>query len=150
MARSVPIPKDQDILRSNFFRESLSQLSDLLEKGEKRGIFSSRMPASIERSIREENLRFMQNRDVFSEDYYDFLYQLATTNSNTVSRNPSAEEREQLNTESVKLAVHFLFNTYYHVRRRQRGAMADWVAAIAGIIEACPATANWLITYLSR
>ena len=59
-----------------FFRESLSQLSDLLEKGEKRGIFSSRMPASIERSIREENLRFMQNRDVFSEDYYSFLYEV--------------------------------------------------------------------------
>ena len=76
MARSLPIPKDQDILRSNFFRESLSQLSDLLEKGEKRGIFSSRMPASIERSIREENLRFMQNRDVFSEDYYSFLYEV--------------------------------------------------------------------------
>ena len=33
-------------------------------------LFVYRMPASIERSIREENLRFMQNRDVFSEDYY--------------------------------------------------------------------------------
>ena len=76
MARSLPIPIDQHILQSNFFRESLSQLSDLLEKGEKRGIFSSRMPASIERSIREENLRFMQNRDVFSEDYYSFLYEV--------------------------------------------------------------------------
>ena len=75
MARSLPIAP-QDILWSNFFRESLSQLSDLLEKGEKRGIFSSRMPASIERSIREENLRFMQNRDVFSEDYYSFLYEV--------------------------------------------------------------------------
>ena len=64
---------------SNLFRESLSQLSDLLEKGEKRGIFSSRMPASIERSIREENLRFMQNRDVFSEDYYSFLYEVTHT-----------------------------------------------------------------------
>ena len=34
------------------------------------------MPASIERSIREENLKFMQNRDVFSEDYYSFLYEV--------------------------------------------------------------------------
>ena len=75
MARSVPVPP-QDISLSNLFRESLSQLSDLLEKGEKRGIFSSRMSASIERSIREENLRFMQNRDVFSEDYYSFLYEV--------------------------------------------------------------------------
>ena len=99
------------------------------------------MPASIERSIREENLRFMQNRDVFSEDYYSFLYevnigmdllqklcvsllswtpynifhfQLTNANSGPVSRNP--EDQEQMNTESVKLAIHFLFNTYYHVR----------------------------------
>ena len=76
MARSVPVLSQLDISLSNLFRESLSQLSDLLEKGEKRGIFSSRMPASIERSIREENLRFMQNRDVFSEDYYSFLYEV--------------------------------------------------------------------------
>ena len=65
-------------------RESLTQLSDLLEKGEKKGIFTSRMPASIERSIREENLRFMQNRDVFSDDYYKFMYELTT--ANTVSK----------------------------------------------------------------
>ena len=31
-----------------------------------------------------------------------------------MSRNP--EDQEQMNTESVKLAIHFLFNTYYHVR----------------------------------
>ena len=78
---------------ANQARESLSQLSDLLEKGEKRGIFTSRMPASIERSIREDNLRFMQNRDVFSEDYYKFMYELATVN--TVS--PSDKEKTGYN-----------------------------------------------------
>ena len=86
----------------------------------------------------------MQNRDVFSEDYYSFLYevnigmdllqklcvslvmdfvffkqiifhfQLTNANSGPVSRNP--EDQEQMNTESVKLAIHFLFNTYYHVK----------------------------------
>ena len=47
------------------------------------------MPASIERSIREENLRFMQNRDVFSDDYYKFMYELTTANtvSKTLSEN---------------------------------------------------------------
>ena len=54
-----------------------------------------------------------------------------------------------MNTESVKLAIHFLFNTYYHVRKRQRGVMSDWVAAIGKIIEECPGTAHWLVTFLS-
>ena len=75
----------------------------MLEKGEKRGIFNSRMPSSIERSIREENLTFMRNRDVFSEDYYSFLYQLTTANSPVTS--VGGQDREQLAIESVQLAV---------------------------------------------
>jgi hypothetical protein len=41
-------------------RESLSELSELLERGERQGIFSSRMPPTIERAIREDNLRQVQ------------------------------------------------------------------------------------------
>lgn len=41
-------------------RESLSELSDLLEKGERQGIFSSKIPPLIERGIREDNMKFMQ------------------------------------------------------------------------------------------
>ena len=43
-----------------------------------------------------------------------FHFQLTNANSGPVSRNP--EDQEQMNTESVKLAIHFLFNTYYHVK----------------------------------
>jgi len=130
---------------ANQARESLSQLSDLLEKGEKRGIFTSRMPAPIERSIREDNLRFMQNRDVFSEDYYKFMYELTTTNTYK-HRSPDYKE---LCRESVNIAIQFLFNTYFHVRRRQRCVMADWVDAIEAVITVCPTTSDWLINYLS-
>ena len=87
----------------------------------------------------------MQNRDVFSEDYYSFLQNLATVNS-AVRR---SGEKEELCTESVQLAVQFLFNTYYHVRRRHRSVMADWVAAIESLIQGCATTAHWLVSYLS-
>ena len=93
-------------------RESLSQLSDLLEKGDKRGLFSARMPGSVERAIREENLRFMQNRDVYSEDYYRFVYELVTVN--TYRR--SSPQFPLLCRESATLALQFLLNTYLHVR----------------------------------
>eukprot|EP00090_Calanus_glacialis_P047045 TRINITY_DN9530_c0_g1_i3.p1 TRINITY_DN9530_c0_g1~~TRINITY_DN9530_c0_g1_i3.p1 ORF type:complete len:2633 (-),score=502.34 TRINITY_DN9530_c0_g1_i3:271-7929(-) len=130
---------------ANQARESLSQLSDLLEKGEKRGIFTSRMPAPIERSIREDNLRFMQNRDVFSEDYYKFMYELTTANT---YKHRSSDYKE-LCRESVNLAIQFLFNTYFHVRRRQRCVMADWVDAIEAVITVCPTASEWLVNYLS-
>ena len=56
-------------------RESLSQLSDLLEKGEKTGLFSSRnssqMPSTIEQGIQEENLRFLLRRDDDSNAFHE-------------------------------------------------------------------------------
>ena len=127
-------------------RESLSQLSDLLEKGEKKGIFSvSRMPPSIERAIREENLRFMQNRDVYSEDYNNFIFDLATVNT----YKQRSSDYVQLTVESVKIAVNFLFNTYYHVRRRKRSALVDWADAIHSIITLCSSASQWLVDFLS-
>ena len=67
-------------------RESLTQLSDLLEKGEQSLFFTSsgRMPANIDREIQEENLQFLQNRDVYSEDYYRFIFELCDTNARSV------------------------------------------------------------------
>ena len=43
----------------------------------------------------------------------------------------------------------FLFNTYYHVRRRQRAVMADWVEAVETVILASGATSAWLLNYLA-
>ena len=99
-------------------RESLSQLSDLLEKGEKKGIFTSRMPPSIERSIREENLRFMQNRDVYCEQYNKFMFDLATVNM--YKQRLGQEQYDQLCKNSVQLSINFLFNTYYHLKMKKR------------------------------
>ena len=99
-------------------RESLSQLTDLLEKGEKKGIFTAaRMPPTIERAIREENLRFMQNRDVYCEDYNRFIYDLATVNT---YKGRAGDQYRDLSVQSVQLSVMFLFNTYYHLKRRKR------------------------------
>ena len=47
--------------RENLVRESLSELADLLDKGEKQGLFSIKMPPLIERGIHEDNMRFMQD-----------------------------------------------------------------------------------------
>jgi len=138
-------PRISEPLGQRQTRESLSQLSDLLEKGERRGIFTARMPAAIERSIREDNMRFLQNRDVFCEEYYRFIYELVTTNT----YKHRAEEFNKLCLESVKLAVHFLLNSYFHVKRRQRAVIADWVDAIESIISTNAHACSWLVEFLS-
>jgi len=149
-------------------RESLTQLSDLLEKGEQSLFFASRMPSTIEREIQEENLQFLQNRDVYSEDYYRFIFQLCQVNSRTsgggggaggfssksiVAASSVAERAERtslMRRESVRLSVHFLLNSYLHVKKRQRTVMNDMVDNIEGIIEQDASACRWLAQFLAQ
>ena len=119
-----------------------------LEKSEKKSLFASRMPSAIERGIQEENLRFLQNRDVFCEDYYQFICQLINANrgftppppprlfevrgSNPVVV-PEPKISSTLAIESVRLAVHFLLNSYYHVKKRDRQIQVDLIHSALGI-----------------
>ena len=130
-------------------RESLSQLSDLLEKGEKTGLFSSRnssqMPSTIEQGIQEENLRFLLRRDVYCEEYFRFVTDLTATNSSKslINQNP------KLAIQSVKLAVHFLLNSYAHFQKRNKSLMSSLVDTIETYVEYSSEASQWLISFLA-
>ena len=62
-------------------RDSLVELTELVHKGEKRGLFMDKMPARIQQVVRDENLRFMKNRGVYDVDYFRFVRDLITKSS---------------------------------------------------------------------
>ena len=130
-------------------RESLSQLSDLLEKGEKTGLFSSRnasqMPSSIERGIQEENLRFLLRRDVYCEEYYKFVTEITAVNCTP----RLIKQNEKLAVESAKLATQFLLNSYAHLKKRQKSLMSGLVDTIETYVEHSGQTCKWLMGFLA-
>jgi ubiquitin carboxyl-terminal hydrolase 9/24 len=65
-------------------QNSLQELTELVHKGEKKGIFHGRMPAPIQRAVREENLQFMKNRDIYDADYFQFVHKLAAVNASCI------------------------------------------------------------------
>lgn len=56
------------------------ELTELVHKGEKKGIFMDEMPASIHQIIQAENLTFVKNRDVYNTDYFRFIRDLVAVN----------------------------------------------------------------------
>ncbi|KAF2363147.1 Peptidase C19 ubiquitin carboxyl-terminal hydrolase [Trinorchestia longiramus] len=65
--------------RERLARSSLSELRELMEEGEKRGIFSQqRLPPHILSSIVHHNLELYRNRCIYLQPYYDFLAQLCS------------------------------------------------------------------------
>lgn len=124
--------------------DGLSQLTALLQKGERKGIFKDKMPATIQRVVHTENLQFMQNRDVYNEDYFRFILNLASCNT----RITSSKKQSILSVSSLQLAVNFLFNTYFRTTKKLRSHTEDWCNCIETIVKHNCEACSWFIHFL--
>ncbi|XP_019859988.1 PREDICTED: ubiquitin carboxyl-terminal hydrolase 24-like [Amphimedon queenslandica] len=99
--------------------DNLSQLQELVTKGEKRGVFNDNIPSTIQRSVNTENLHFMQNRDVYCREYFEFIRNLTFCNDSlaNVSLDPSGKECGRV---IVELATKFLLFTFLRTYKELR------------------------------
>uniref|UniRef100_G3TRF4 Ubiquitin specific peptidase 24 n=1 Tax=Loxodonta africana TaxID=9785 RepID=G3TRF4_LOXAF len=75
-----------------------------------------KMPARIYQMVRDENLKFMKNRDVYSSDYFSFVLSLASLNA-TKLKHPYYPCMAKA---SLQLAIQFLFQTYLRTKKKLR------------------------------
>ncbi|XP_065904481.1 ubiquitin carboxyl-terminal hydrolase 24-like isoform X2 [Dysidea avara] len=128
--------------------DGLSQLTALVQKGEKKGMFSQEMPPQIRRSINEENLQFMQHRDVYCHDYFHFIRSLSFINNHHL-KDDTCKGRKEIAVTSLKLAINFLFHTYFHTRKKLRVDRDYWVRYINELVSTVSEACQWLVELLS-
>ncbi|XP_015211244.2 ubiquitin carboxyl-terminal hydrolase 24 isoform X3 [Lepisosteus oculatus] len=124
--------------------DRLSLLTRLVRKGEKKGLFVEKMPARIYQMVRDENLKFMKNRDVYNSDYFSFTLSLASVNA-TKLKHPSYQAMAK---ESLELAVQFLFHTYLRTKKKLRVDTEEWIATIEVLLSKSNEACKWMIEYL--
>ncbi|XP_070563005.1 ubiquitin carboxyl-terminal hydrolase 24-like isoform X2 [Ptychodera flava] len=125
--------------------DGLSMLTALVRKGEKRGIFLDQMPASIQQEIRDENLRFVKNKGVHNVEYFKFVRQLVSCNS----RNKHLSHFDEVEVTSLRIAVQFLFNTYFRTKKKLRLEIGEWCSTIETIVSQSKKACFWLIDYIA-
>ncbi|XP_064477292.1 ubiquitin carboxyl-terminal hydrolase 24-like isoform X2 [Ornithodoros turicata] len=126
-------------------RDSLSQLTQLVDHSERQGWFPPCMPPHIEQLVREENLLFMRNRDVYNPCYFDFIATLASVNLECTSH----PKYDIMMVQSVTLMVNFFMSTYIKYKRKEHNAVTEWIECIGTIIRRSPAAAAWLLKYFA-
>ncbi|CAF0895252.1 unnamed protein product, partial [Didymodactylos carnosus] len=96
-----------------------------------------RMPLSVQRSVRRQNIRFLHNRIHFSQEYFIFMKRLVQSNIQVISiniqqqqQNPDrivmTDDLEELALVSVQIACKFLFSVGWHTKKALRGPASDW------------------------
>ncbi len=54
----------------------MSELTELVSKGDEKGLFRTCMPPTIEHAVKSENLEFCKNRAVYDIDYFKFIFNM--------------------------------------------------------------------------
>ncbi|XP_034003654.1 ubiquitin carboxyl-terminal hydrolase 24 isoform X6 [Trematomus bernacchii] len=124
--------------------DRLTILTRLVRKGEKKGLFVEKMPASIYQMVRDENLKFMKNRDVYNSDYFNFTLSLASVNATKLKH----ADYQPMAKESLQLAVHFLFHTYLHTKKKLRVDTEEWMATVEVLLTKSSEACQWMAQYL--
>nr|XP_023674608.1 ubiquitin carboxyl-terminal hydrolase 24 isoform X1 [Paramormyrops kingsleyae] len=124
--------------------DRLSLLTRLVRKGEKKGLFVEKMPARIYQMVRDENLKFMKNRDVYNSDYFNFALSLASVNA-TKLKHPLYQEMAKV---SLQLAVNFLFHTYLRTKKKLRVDTDEWIATVEVLLSKSSESCQWMVQYL--
>ncbi|CAL8307093.1 unnamed protein product [Lota lota] len=124
--------------------DRLTLLTRLVRKGEKKGLFVEKMPASIYQMVRDENLKFMRNRDVYNSDYFNFTLSLASVNA-TKLKHPDYQAMAK---ESLQLSVHFLFHTYLHTKKKLRVDTEEWMTTVEVLLSKSSVACAWMLQYL--
>ncbi|KAG9350930.1 hypothetical protein JZ751_024819, partial [Albula glossodonta] len=124
--------------------DRLSLLTRLVRKGEKKGLFVEKMPARIYQMVRDENLKFMKNRDVYNSDYFSFTLSMASVNA-TKLKHPSYQAMAKV---SLQLAVQFLFHTYLHTKKKLRVDTDEWITTVEVLLSKSSEACQWMVQYL--
>ncbi|XP_010778920.1 ubiquitin carboxyl-terminal hydrolase 24-like [Notothenia coriiceps] len=94
--------------------------------------------------VRDENLKFMKNRDVYNSDYFNFTLSLASVNATKLKH----ADYQPMAKESLQLAVHFLFHTYLHTKKKLRVDTEEWMATVEVLLTKSSEACQWMAQYL--
>lgn len=86
-----------------------------------------RMPAAIQRSVQNQNIKFMHAKNQFSIEFFQFMKRLIASNGSIVFNFSQGKETclpkkdiDEIAMISTQLASHFLFNTCLHTKKSLR------------------------------
>ncbi|CAL1529935.1 unnamed protein product [Lymnaea stagnalis] len=132
--------------------DSLMELTELVHKGERKGIFLDRMPAGIQQVIHAENITFVKNRDIYNPEYFTFVRQLVTLVAQNKVIVASLLSHHYIHkcchNDAVDLVTFAVQCTILRCLLRL-SELDEWVTLLDSLMSSCRDACLWLIDYLA-
>ncbi|KAB7497648.1 Ubiquitin carboxyl-terminal hydrolase 24, partial [Armadillidium nasatum] len=124
---------------------SLCELSELLKRGEKQGMFRQQMPPRILATITHDNLTFLRDKDLYSMDYFNFIYNACYLALETFKQEKGVNS--EMLVDAVSLGLKFLLNTYLRTRGKEVSVVQRWLELLTEILEKERMATSWCVHY---
>uniref|UniRef100_A0A7M5XH66 ubiquitinyl hydrolase 1 n=1 Tax=Clytia hemisphaerica TaxID=252671 RepID=A0A7M5XH66_9CNID len=138
-------------------KDSLSQLSALIRKGEKKGLFTENMPTYIKRNVNEANKEFMCNCDIYNKEYFLFIRELCNVNTkpSIVRKILSEENSDEINEDKaiislIQLSTQYLINTYFKTAKSFRTDLEQWKVTLENLFNSNLVTNKWFCDFFGQ
>ncbi|XP_071799117.1 ubiquitin carboxyl-terminal hydrolase 9X-like isoform X1 [Asterias amurensis] len=111
-----------------------------------------KMPASIQRRVRRQNIQFMHSRMQYSIEYFQFIRKLVTCNA-VLFNIPQGQDQlgpdaEELAMISIQLASRFLFSVGFHTKKTLRGPATEWYDALYVLLRSSRNVRRWFAQHV--
>ena len=95
-------------------RDSLSELAELVTRGDAKGLFRTTLPHAIEQIVKTENLEFCKNRAIYDLDYFKFIFSLVQVfKENEFRGETRQQENDKFAINAANMGLEFIFNTFF-------------------------------------
>ena len=99
----------------------MSQLAELISRGDEKGIFRTGLLTEIERIVKAENLEFCRNRAIYDPDYLQLIFHMVRVFKDVNFLGESRiRESDMFAFEATNLSLEFLYNTYFKIGKKLR------------------------------
>uniref|UniRef100_A0A1A9ZPQ2 ubiquitinyl hydrolase 1 n=1 Tax=Glossina pallidipes TaxID=7398 RepID=A0A1A9ZPQ2_GLOPL len=120
------------------FEPSVEQLS----LAESRNIVLP-LPKPIERSVRNQNIRFLHSKSIFSVEFFNFIKKLVSCSIPSPRVEKMTPVAEELSLLGVQLASQFLFHTGFRTKKSLRGPVIEWYDTLSHHIRFSSTIRKW-------
>ncbi|XP_059219639.1 probable ubiquitin carboxyl-terminal hydrolase FAF isoform X3 [Stomoxys calcitrans] len=101
------------------------------------------LPKPIERSVRNQNIRFLHSRSIFSVEFFNFIKKLVSCSIHLIRADKMTPAIEELSLLGVQLASQFLFHTGFRTKKTLRGPVIEWYDTLSHHIRFSSAVRKW-------
>ncbi|OWF40886.1 probable ubiquitin carboxyl-terminal hydrolase FAF-X isoform X2 [Mizuhopecten yessoensis] len=107
-----------------------------------------KMPGTIEKCVRKQNIMFMHEKSQFCPEYFQFMKKLLTCNPMYHCADKVNADAENVAMISTELAAKFLFHVGFHTKKTLRGPANEWYEALSCHLRPSKKVRTWFAQHV--